>query len=364
MSPISTKCATAASLFALLSLPSDRRLPDKAISHPDFQGATGYIRRTIDAARVHAVDWDGKPGVETVLRENGRRSAAYWNDVREWNAKHPAESLEAYGTRVCELLLRHFGPYDEATSTVLGQRREIERRKAQLTRALDRLSPPAIRHAAHEYLGMTMTHFLLTPLPTPAFAGSVQAQPTEFGGGRLTLYADLSRSELALSTSETVLRECLTLSAGTELPTTKSLTSLAEEIVEKARPLEAALDELDQALWRVTLPPIPCETSPADPDLIPYGRLICRHRAVIAALPLAEAGFDVELVNGAREARGTSTPHLFVYSREVGVLEASADGPEFWIKVTGSSGDPALPVLEMSDGSRYRFYHRTKMTQR
>jgi hypothetical protein len=147
-------------------------------------------------------------------------------------------------------------------------------------------------------------------------------------------------------------------------PRATSLDEVAINILARARPFENAIDEIDRALVNTPLPPIPGEGSLADPDLIPYGRLICRHRAVIAAIPLALAGFDIELVNGSREVGGIVAPHLFIYCHEIGVLEASSNGPAFWMKPTRSSGNPALPLLDMEDGSRYRFYHRTKLAGR
>jgi hypothetical protein len=364
MKPATTNCATAASIFALLSLPSDRSLTHHPLSHPDFSLASGYIQRTIGNSRVHAVDWDGNPGIETVLREDGPRSKAFWRETREWIADHPELDLETYGTRVCELLMQHFGPYDEETSKALGQRRELERQRAHISDDLDCACPPSLRHAAHEYLGMTITHPITTRLPAYFLMSGIHAQLHDFSGSRPQLSDDLSLSETPLSSSETVLRESMALTSDSTVPTPKLLTTFAERIVREAHPLEKKLHEIEQALWRVTLPPIPCEGSPADPDIIPYGRLICRHRAVIAALALADAGFDVELISGARESSGSSFAHLFVYSKEVGVLEASVEGPEFWMKVKVTSGDPALPVLEMEDGSRYRFYHRTPLRLR
>lgn len=361
MSTVTTKCATAASIFTLLSLPGDITPAEKPVFHPDFNTAIGYIRRDINSAPVHAVDWDGKPGVETVLRENGRHSRGFWRELRAWIATNPHANLETHGTRVCELLLRHFGPYDKATSEVLARRRELEQKRAQVAQSLDTAFPPTLRSAAREYLGGSISYTLAASAISPLAFDLPLFSHFDIKTNVVQRLDDATIPGFVLSRSEIVLREHLAGSSENSWPQTNSLEAVAKEIVDRARPFLTTLDEIDLALLSARLPPIPGEGSPSDLDLISYGHLICRHRAVIAAIPLALAGFDIELVSGTREVKGIPVAHLFVYSKELGVLEASSDGPDFWIKVKSSSGDPALPVLTMEDGSIYRFYHRTNL---
>jgi hypothetical protein len=258
-------------------------------------------------------------------------------------------------------LLHYFGPYDELTAHVLASRRKLELRRIEIAKALHEACPEDVRDAAHEYLleafkcsamGQPLTRRVVT-------GGEEQSnQMPVVGGLPLGL---LGVTETSFSASGFARLELLAPHREHSTVPYKSLEMIAQEVIDRARPFEAALEEIDVALSGMRLPEIPGEGYPAHINVIPHGRLICRHRAVIAVLPLAEAGFDVELVNGSREVGGVSVPHLFIYSREVGVLEPSANGPEFWIKVKHESSEPKLPVLEMQDGSRYHFAHRTKI---
>lgn len=363
MATLCTKCAAAASILALSSpaIPNQGENP-----YPEFSLATGYIRREVRGSQVHAVDWDHAPGVETILRENGPKSAGFWRQWREWRASFPNANLEAHGNRVCELLLRHFGPYDKKTSEALAQRRKLHQQRATAVQSLNTACPPYLRSAAWEYLGGPVAPLSLEP-PTLAGNGTTDAVEAlsmpasmpfsgDFGG---LLTGD--RSTGVLSRGELILLAHAAGNPALNWPHRNSLEDVAKTVLASAQPLEKVVDDLDRALINTPLPAIPGEDSPADPDCIPYGRLICRHRAVIAAIPLALAGFKVELVNGWHEAAGTQEPHLFIYCRGVGVLEASSNGPTFWMKAKRSQEEPTAAALEMEDGSVYRFHCRTQL---
>lgn len=358
MPTLTTKCAAAASILALSSPAVTTQGEDPC---PDFTTATGYTRRELGGSSIHGVDWDKAPGVETILRENGIRSTGFWRDWREWRAHSSTADLEAHGNRVCELILRHFGPYDKKTAEALGQRRKLQQQRATAVQSLNTSCPPYLRSAAWEYLGGPVTPDPLVVYKAGEQLASVVTYPSislscELGG---VLAANHSAG--ALSSGEAILLAHVACNPALNWPQTNSLDDIANNILASARPFEKTIDDIDRALTNTRLPSIPGEESPADLDLIPYGRLICRHRAVIAAIPLALAGFKVELINGSREATGAQEPHLFVYCRGIGVLEASSDGPTFWIKTKGSAVDPTAAALEMEDGSIYRFHQRTEL---
>jgi hypothetical protein len=360
MASLSTKCATAATVLTLFS-PTVTELTEQYLTLPtDFLTATGYIRKEVTGSRLHGVDWDGVSGVETVVRENGHRTQGFWKEWREWCAKSPGADLETHGNRVCELVLRHFGPYDNQTAETLSQRRKLQQQRASVLKTLNTSCPLSLRNAAWEYLGGPLAPLTLIP---PTAGESSEDTMISSTIPRSCALEGLTISHSPLSRGELILRAHAEVNPDLRWQKATSLEEVANNILKSAQPFEKTLDEIDEALLKTPLPSIPGEGSPADIDLIPYGRLICRHRAVIAAIPLALAGFNVELVRGAIEVGSAQEPHLFIYCEERGILEASSHGPVFWKRVTSSSESPSLPVFYTEEGSIYRVYQRTKLTE-
>lgn len=359
MATLSSKCATTASLLALATLPSHHTLTDPPITHEDFASARGYIRRTIHGKIVHAVDWDGTPGIESIVRESGRRSEGLWKEFRAWRATNQnADSIEA-GNMACSLLLKHFGPYHQATSDALSKRRALQREKTEATRSLESECPLALRVAARDYLSQHFGYLVKMPPPLPFLPGGL-ASGVEESTNSFPLDSRYERSVGSpFSGPESVLREFMLTNLF--LTNATSLEDAAKSVLSKARAMEETIDMLDMSQAIMRLPPIPGERQPADMDLINYGALICRHRAVVVGVLLADAGFDVEVVEGSVGRDGNSGGHLFVYSAERGILEPSADGPNFWRRMVSATEENNALIITVDDGTTYRFGNRTPL---
>lgn len=359
MAGFSTKCATTASLLALATLPGDRALFDAPITHEDFPSARGYLRRSVDGGVVHALDWDGNPGVEAILRENGRRSAGLWREFRAWHSSHGGAGVAEAGNTACALLCKHFGPYHHGTSEALSQRRSLERERTQAARTLEKECPLALRLAARDYLSRHFGYLVKIPTPYP-FVAETLPNAVEVPTGVLS---SETRYEPPLgsifSHSESVIREFMLTTPF--LTNATSVEDAAKSVVAKITPLEENLDVLDITRAVFRLPQIPGERQPADIDLIEYGALICRHRAVVVAVLLADAGFDVEVVEGAVVREGFSGAHLFVYRDGKGILEPSADGPSYWRSTTSTSRENNALLITVEGDLTYRFGVRTPL---
>jgi hypothetical protein len=328
--------------------------------HPDFATASGYIRRVVAGEVIHAVDWDGRPGVESIFREGGRRSRDAWAEFRGWTRSESTHSLREAGVKACQVLLHHYGPYDAKTSEALDAKRAVRRERIELLKKLDGDFPASVRCAARDYLAP----LLFAPLQMPSFPTTTSISALAFGGGSLLRQAPGAlkvdaQAAPSLAEAEDALRRHMELSPFTT--TASNVDDYAREVLEKIKPIETRLDLLDVTEGLMRLPPIPGEREPADMDSLGYGHLICRHRAVIVALLLADAGYKVELVSGTVEQEGHQGGHLFVYSAEHGVLEASASGPEFWRNVESTIQEGATVILKVTDGAIYRCEHRTRL---
>jgi hypothetical protein len=343
-------------MLSLLAIPSDYPIAPQPLSHPDFSTSTGYICRAVNGAPVHAIDWNGEPGADSLLRENGPRSGPLWREFGKWRTHNPDAGLKAHGDEICRLLLHYFGPYDRLTAEALSKQRELQIQKMQVSAELNSLCPPQVVAAARDYLGISTVPVILSHLPLlPTFGHQL---PTPLAP-KSPHQSSEALPEKLFARLEIQLRELLLgMPASHDLSRSSSLDEVARALLQNTQSFQNELDELDRELLNLVLPAIPGEHSPADLDLIPYGRLICRHRAVIAAVPLANAGFAVELVVGSREDKGVSVPHIFVFNEELGILEASSNGPHFWIGVATSTGSQEMPTLRMADGSTYQFHRR------
>lgn len=359
MRNLSLTCTSTLSALALATLPGDRAAFDETPTHADFKSASGHIQRVVDGEVIHAVDWDGRPGAESIFRERGRRSHKAWSEFREWSSRNPDTCLRAAGQQACEVLLNCFGPYDARTSEALEAKRSVQRERDALIRRLDGEYPAAVRCAAREYLAP----HLLSSLHVPTFPISLSMGDLAFGDSSAFQFSSTlpSGPPTALSAvqAEEVLRRHMQMDAFGTIGT--PLDEYARGILDRVKPLEGELDVLDVTEAVMRLPVIPGEGEPADMDRIDYGRLICRHRAVIVGLLLADAGFKLELVSGTVQQDGHQGGHLFLYSSGVGVLEASASGPEFWRSVESAWREEHSLALKVNGGSIYRCHHRTKL---
>ena len=146
-----------------------------------------------------------------------------------------------------------------------------------------------------------------------------------------------------------------------ELKECHSIYEAAREIVDKVACLECELEVMDESIRNFILPDIPGEAHPADMDQLAFGSLVCRHRAVIVGVLLADAGYEVELVLGRLSPQGADGTHLFIYSDSTGILESSCEGPEFWKKtVSVCDGKEGLRVT-IEGGLVYEFDRRTPL---
>lgn len=359
MADLTQKCATTVSILALASLPGDRGAFEPTPLHDDFKVARGYVRRVVNGEVCHGVDWDGFRGVDSVFRENGRRSRLVWDEFRSWTqAKSRCEISEA-GTKACELLLKHYGPYHEDTAEALKLRRKIERERDALIDQLDSQYPPAVRIAAREYLGPTISLSVKLPSVPPAPSLTEPGAKSDFALFQSSPPIPDFAVGGPFSKAESVLREFM--NGGEPASPFQSVELFAREILERVQPLESELQivDLKEALFR--LPAIPGESQPADMDRIHYGALICRHRSIVVGLLLADAGFDVEIVRGTVEFEGHTGYHLFVYAPERGILEPSADGPEFWKEAIAAAEDKGKLTIKVKSGAVYGFEHRVPL---
>lgn len=355
-------CASTISALALATIPGDRESFEPTPDHKDFRNATGYLTRTIGNERCHALDWDGRPGVDSILREGGRRSGALWREFREWRALHHEGTLREAGTKACETLLKHFGPYDRRTAEALAAKRRVHGERLRILKELDERYPASVRCAAREYLVPQVALAINAP-SFPSVLGI--SNPAIGGASSNRVPRDISFESEAfgsLSRAEHVLREHMGLESDRYVAC--SVEDFAKEVLAQIRPVENELDMLDVQEGLMRLPSIPGEGEPADMDRIPFGSLICRHRAVVVAILLADGGFDVEVVRGTVEQEGRSGGHLFVYAASEGILEPSADGPEFWRAVVAASEEEGKIALKVQSGGTYRFEHRTRVTAR
>lgn len=360
MPDFSTKCATTISLLALASLPGDRSLFDPPLPEGEFKTTKGYERRVVDGAICHVVDWDGAIGAEAIFRENGRRSTHLWREFRAWRAESHNNDLVENGNKACALLLKHFGPYDQATSDALASRRAMEKERSQVAKNLEKEVPLTLRSAARDYLAPQLAYTVKIPSPLSYIAAPAQTALGDISLSEKNLFnADRSEVIGPFSPSEAVLREYV---EGFQGPVdSTSLEHAAKSIIDRALPLETRLDLLDVQLLVSRLPPIPGERSPADMDLIHYGSLICRHRAVIVGVLLADAGFDVEIVEGTVSRDSHTGGHLFVFSKTDGILEPSADGPQFWRKTATVGHDGTRMSITVDGDTVYHFGNRTEL---
>ena len=349
------------SILALATLPGDRALFDPPITHSDFSSSTGYIRRIVNGTVCHAVDWDGTKGVDTILRENGRRSGPLWHEFREWRRISEKSNLIDHGNKACELLLKHFGPYHEVTSQALTHQRNLARERASLAKLLDKEYPPAVRLAAREYSAPHFAYTLTFASPLNYVATPILSTVGDLSTPSTPKGAEAPIDPGVYSRSEHVLRDYLETNG--PLKTINSLDEATKIILEKIKPLEEKLELLDIQLALSTLPSIPGEAHPTDLDLLEYGSLICRHRAVLVGLLLADAGFEVEIVEGVVSRGEHSGRHLFVYTQACGILEPSADGPDFWQKTIPGDTRETLGVLIVEGGAKYHFHHRTLLSR-
>ena len=361
MSSFSARCARTASLLALATLPNDRSLRDPTLKHDDFTAATGYIRRSVNGVICHGVDWDGTPGIEAVVRENGVRSAALFREFRSWRTSHNSSSLVEHGNQACAFLAKHFGPYDKATSEALQQRRELENNRAQLISNLEKEFPLAVRSAAHEHLSPQLAYSVRAPLAPLATFAPLTPRAIDLSANSFTATNSQEQPSPALFLrNEAILWEFI--QSDKSLASLSSLEEAAKTILERCEAREKQIDGVDLALSLFRLPAIPGERKPADVDLIEYGALICRHRAVVVATLLAETGYQIELVEGTVTRHGHSGGHLFIYSEEAGILEPSAEGPEFWRKTVSIRDDSGQFSVLVDSETRYIFGHRTPMS--
>jgi hypothetical protein len=349
MSSLSTKCSTVVSVLALASLPSDDVLRDAPLKHPDFKTSSGHIRRVINGTVCHGVDWDGTPGIDSILREQGRRSGPLWREFRERIAGTQERDLRNIGEMACSLLLKHFGPYHHATSEALQQRRLLEKERNEISRKLDAEFSPSLRQAAREYLAPQLAYALKTPPLTSFIAASLPSPEGDPLPNSLSTPTAETHELSSYAHSAKLLQEHVMKDA----PFTygADLEQAAKEILRRAEPLEINLDVLDVKLSLSRLPIIPGEEQPTDMDRLAYGSLICRHRAVIVGLLLADAGYDIRIVEGTlSRGSGFSGGHLFLYSPSEGILEPSADGPHFWQKtIVAKHQDKNLLILVEGD---------------
>ena len=358
MAAITQKCATTVSILALASLPGDRGLFQPTPSHPDFKSGTGYVKRTINGEACHGVDWDGTTGVDSVFREKGPRSGRIWREFREWNTAEGRGDLARSGNKACELLLKHFGPYHPETSDALQGQRKLEDERRQVEAKLDAQFPATVRRAAHEYLGPHLSLAVRLPPFAPTLGISTLALPEGS-----TIQAAIPSPEYvgggSFTQSEIVLRNFML--ASRVLTAMESVEDFAKEVVEKADPIESQLQMLEVRSSLLRLPPIPGEGQPADMDHIYFGAMICRHRAIVVGILLADAGFDVEVVRGTVERDGHSGRHLFVFAPDGGILEPSADGPDFWRDAVTATEDNGKLSIKVKSGAVYRFEHRVPL---
>lgn len=360
MSQLSSKCATAISILSLASLPGDRSLFDVPLPRGEFTSTQGYERKMIGDTVFHAVDWNGSSGAESVFRETGRRSGRTWREFRAWRTDSGNRDIIDNGNKACALLLKHFGPYDQATSDALTRRRAAEKERAELVKALEKECPLPLRTAARDYLAPQLAYALRGPSPFTYIAAPILPSLVDPLTTERSLFSS-EKSEVTgpLSSSELVLRDYIGGNQHAIPPST--LENVAKSILDRALPLEEKIDLLDIQLAVARLPDIPGEETPADMDRIHYGSLICRHRAVIVALLLADAGFDVELVEGTVSRDGHSGGHLFIFCEQTGILEPSADGPDFWRSIEVVSLNGRSMAITVSGNTVYTFGHRTKM---
>lgn len=225
----------------------------------------------------------------------------------------------------------------------------------EISRKLDAEFSPPLRRAAREYLSPQFAYALKLPSPNSFIAASIPVPETplnpetspiveENDSPHLTSY---TRSMMVLH--EHVLKKSL-------LPTVTDLEHAAKEIITQIEPIENAIDLLDVRLSITALPHIPGEEFPADMDRLAYGSLICRHRAIIVGLLLADVGYDVRLVEGT--IARNSLPgggHLFLYSPTEGILEPSCDGPLFWQAVSSESRKDGKIETQVAGDLTYTF---------
>lgn len=284
-----------------------------------------------------------------------------WSEFRQWRLSQPEASRREAGTKACEALLKYFGPYDIRTAEVLEAKRKVHREREKLLRKLDDEFPASLRSAAREYLGPQVSLVLNLP-PLPSVLGVGSPYLTEPPQNPLQREANFETEFLgSMSKAEQVLRDYMVTASNRQPLTT--LQELAKDIVDRIKPLESQLDVLDIQESLTRLPSIPGELEPADIDRIPFGFLICRHRAVVVGILLADAGFELEVVRGAVEQEGRRGEHLFIYAEGDGILEASSDGPDFWKEVASSSENDGKLAARVKGGSTYRFEHRTPLTK-
>lgn len=352
-------CASTISALALASLPGDRDAFRASPHHEDFNSASGYVIRDIDGERCHALDWDGLPGIESILREKGLRSHALWTQFRLWRSEHHDSSLRDAGTKACEVLIKVFGPYDRATAAALEARRSVSRERQKILSKLDQEYPAMLRCAAREYLAPEISLTLTLPTFPPILGVNLQslgAPPTDQVHRDIVFESELFGS---VSRAEHVLRHYMT-SASDPLQAS-SVGEFAKGVLDKIKPVEVELEmlEIQESLMR--LPAIPGEGEPADMDQISFGSLICRHRAVVVGIVLADAGFNIEVVRGSIEQDGRRGGHLFLYSELEGILEPSSDGPEYWKEVVSVYYEGGAMLVQVKGGALYRLDHRTRL---
>lgn len=360
MSSFSTRCATAASLLALATLPTDRSVREQTLTHDDFTRGVGYLRRNVNGVVCHGVDWDGVPGIESVVRENGVRSAELFREFRAWRATHNSTSLMEHGNKACALMAKHFGPYDKATSNALRYKRELENKRDQLAADLEKEFPLSLRSAAREHIAPELAYATKAPLASLA---PLTTHAVDLSSHFFATTSPLDQpSPALLLKNEAILSEFI--QTNSNLPAHTSLEDAAKTILNRYAERDKQIDYLRLELLIYRLPPIPGERTPADIDLIEYGSLICRHRAVIVALLLADAGYAIELVEGSVTQQGHSGDHLFIYSEEAGILEPSAEGPDFWRSTMATKDDPSGFLVLVDSETKYKFGHRTPLSPR
>lgn len=356
-----TTCTSTLSALALATLPGDRELFQPTPFHEDFLSGSGYVRRIVDGETCHAIDWDGVPGVESIFREKGRRSELIWAEFRGWRRSHPESGLTEVGDKACQLLLKYFGPYHLKTAATLLARRMVAQEREQLLKNLDQEYPPSLRSAAREYL---KPHIAMSSYsaPFPAAISNLSLNLGEVSASQGNAEVDFGREPLgSLSEAEQVLRRYI-VSSG-RYSALAFTEDVARDVLKSIQPIEDRLEILDITEGLIRLPPIPGEGTPTDIDHIHFGALICRHRAVVVAALLADAGFEVEVVHGSVTQEGRRGPHLFVYAPHEGILEPSADGPNYWRRVVSSSTEDGKLALKVKGDSTYRLEHRTPLAK-
>ena len=358
MPHISHRSLAAASVLALASLPVDRGLFRPACDVVPPPKPCGHERLPAEGGFCHLVDWDPWPGIDAIVHEQGIRTGPLWSEFRKWRREHRGVDIVTAGNKACELLTKHFGGFNETIAESLVQRRALETTKLLMQAKLDREYPPLVRIAARRFIQYgesSPNQLTASPNSHLLEPGEVSAQWSKTVGMESVTLAPPSSTPH----SEEIVREYMLKNP--DLKRCSSIREVARNIVSEVASQESELEVMDESIRSILLPDIPGETYPADMDRLAFGSLVCRHRAVIVGVLLADAGYHVELVLGRVSRLSGSERHLFIYSDSAGILESSCEGPEFWKETISETKRNGKLSITIEGGLTYEFERRTTL---